>query len=381
MTKLTLQNLESLENQASAISTINENNTAIVAALEKTLSRDGTAPNTMTSNLDMNSYRILNLPYPTSNNEPVRKVDAEELILDVLNSNPDQFQGPVGPQGPAGPSGDVGPQGPQGIQGVQGVQGPTGATGPQGPTGPAGADGTGITLKGTLANTGLLPPSGNTLGDAYLISGNIWIWTGSAWTDGGTIQGPTGPTGATGATGPTGPKGDKGDTGDTGQGIATGGSTGQYLAKASGTNYDTTWSSFTKSTVGLGNVDNTTDLSKPISTATQAALDLKAPMTRSGNVQTGSTYTPALSDVGKILIFTNASGCTVTIPPNASVAYTGFVQIDCLRYTAGDVTFVAGSGVTILSDSGYLKIDGNYKGVTLLRVDTNTWILFGALKA
>ena len=381
MSKLTLQPIDSLENQSSAIATINENNSAIVEAMEKTLSRNGTSPNTMTANFDMNSYRVLNLPYPISNTEPVRKVDTEELILTVLNNNPDQFQGPTGPQGPVGPQGSVGPQGPQGIQGVQGVQGATGATGPQGPTGPAGADGTGITLKGTLANTGLLPPSGNTLGDAYLISGNIWIWTGSAWTDGGTIQGPTGPTGATGATGATGPKGDKGDTGSAGQGIATGGSTGQYLSKASGTDYDTTWSSFTKSTVGLGNADNTTDLNKPISTATQAALDLKAPMTRSANVQTGTTYTPVLSDVGKILLFTNASGCTVTIPPNASVAYTGFVQIDCLRYTAGDVTFVAGSGVTILSDSGYLKIDGNYKGVTLLRVDTNTWILFGALKA
>lgn len=31
-----------------------------------------------------------------------------------------------------------------------------------------------------------------------------------------------------------------------------------------------------KADVGLGNVDNTTDLSKPISTATQSALDLKA---------------------------------------------------------------------------------------------------------
>jgi hypothetical protein len=34
----------------------------------------------------------------------------------------------------------------------------------------------------------------------------------------------------------------------------------------------------TKSMVGLGNVDNTTDASKPISTATQTALDLKAPI-------------------------------------------------------------------------------------------------------
>jgi hypothetical protein len=36
--------------------------------------------------------------------------------------------------------------------------------------------------------------------------------------------------------------------------------------------------SVTKAQVGLGNVDNTSDLNKPISTATQAALDLKAPL-------------------------------------------------------------------------------------------------------
>lgn len=34
----------------------------------------------------------------------------------------------------------------------------------------------------------------------------------------------------------------------------------------------------TKSTVGLGNVDNTSDLNKPISTATQNALNAKAPL-------------------------------------------------------------------------------------------------------
>ena len=36
---------------------------------------------------------------------------------------------------------------------------------------------------------------------------------------------------------------------------------------------DSAVSSVTKTTIGLGNVDNTSDLNKPISTATQAALD------------------------------------------------------------------------------------------------------------
>lgn len=53
--------------------------------------------------------------------------------------------------------------------------------------------------------------------------------------------------GATGATGPTGPAGANGTNGTNGadgadgQGVATGGTTGQVLAKASNTDYDTTW--------------------------------------------------------------------------------------------------------------------------------------------
>ena len=39
---------------------------------------------------------------------------------------------------------------------------------------------------------------------------------------------------------------------------------------------DNTWQTIDKSTIGLGNVDNTSDANKPISTATQNALDLKA---------------------------------------------------------------------------------------------------------
>jgi hypothetical protein len=150
-----------------------------------------------------------------------------------------------------------------------------------------------------------------------------------------------------------------GTNGTNGQGVPVGGTTGQYLAKVDGTNYNTQWSTLdlsskqdvvvdvssteigylngvtssiqtqldakasssgltthgnlteahgatgavvgttntqtltnktltspaintptgiTKSDVGLANVDNTTDANKPISTLTQTALDLKAPL-------------------------------------------------------------------------------------------------------
>lgn len=100
---------------------------------------------------------------------------------------------------------------------------------------------------------------------------------GAAWLSDPTlpvlsIRGETGSTGATGATGLQGPTG---ATGATGPGVATGGTTGQLLRKLSGTNFDTGWITPDKTLVGLGNVDNTSDVNKPISTATQAALDAK----------------------------------------------------------------------------------------------------------
>lgn len=82
-----------------------------------------------------------------------------------------------------------------------GATGPLGPTGPIGPTGPVGAA---ITIIGSLANVGLLPGSGTT-GDAYVISGDLWVWDGSAWVDVGPVEGATGATGPTGIQGATGP--------------------------------------------------------------------------------------------------------------------------------------------------------------------------------
>jgi hypothetical protein len=62
-----------------------------------------------------------------------------------------------------------------------------------------------------------------------------------------------------------------------------------------------TVSGVTKSMVGLGNVDNTTDANKPVSTSTQTALDLKAPLA-------SPTFTGSVSfDTGVALIFEGAT--------------------------------------------------------------------------
>lgn len=61
MTKLSLADIDNITGAESiAIATINSNSDAISAAFDNTLSRDGTSPNTMGADLDMNSNKILN---------------------------------------------------------------------------------------------------------------------------------------------------------------------------------------------------------------------------------------------------------------------------------------------------------------------------------
>lgn len=80
MAKLTLAPLASLTNQTSAMATINNNSDLIEAAIENTISRDGTSPNTMGASLDMNSNRIINLPPPINDSEPARYVDLLQIV-------------------------------------------------------------------------------------------------------------------------------------------------------------------------------------------------------------------------------------------------------------------------------------------------------------
>ncbi|MFM7982583.1 MAG: hypothetical protein ACKPKO_25000, partial [Candidatus Fonsibacter sp.] len=55
-----------------------------------------------------------------------------------------------------------------------------------------------------------------------------------------------------------------------------------------------------KSMVGLGNVDNTADASKPVSSATQSALDLKAPLASIVFTGTVTGITKAMVGLGNV---------------------------------------------------------------------------------
>lgn len=84
--KLTLSTIGS---RYASVAALNANFSAIATAMENTLSRDGTSPNALSANLDMNSNRILNLPAPTSNNEPVTRAYLETLDSNAYDASVD----------------------------------------------------------------------------------------------------------------------------------------------------------------------------------------------------------------------------------------------------------------------------------------------------
>lgn len=140
--------------------------------------------------------------------------------------------GVTGPQGEPGAAGDTGPAGPTGSQGPLGETGATGSIGATGPQGVPGNDG----AAGAAGAAGA--PGPNTVTTATTT--NI---TGLLQGNGSVVS------------------------------AATGGT--DYLAPAGN---GSALTGLSKSQVGLANVDNTADTAKPVSTAQQTALDLKAPL-------------------------------------------------------------------------------------------------------
>jgi len=95
MSKITLTNLVNLQNETTAVNAINANNAVITAAMDNTLSRDGTAPNPMSSNLDMNGNQILNLPAPSTINSAARLQDVAAGVPITVNNTPGGTSGQI----------------------------------------------------------------------------------------------------------------------------------------------------------------------------------------------------------------------------------------------------------------------------------------------
>jgi hypothetical protein len=98
------------------------------------------------------------------------------------------------------------------------------------------------------------------------------------------------------------------------------------------------------------------------------------------NAQTGTSYTLALADNGKIVTLSNASAITLTVPTNGTVALPVGAQIALAQFGVGQVTVAGAGGVTVNSTPG-LKLRTQYSGAALTQISANNWLLTGDLSA
>jgi hypothetical protein len=130
-------------------------------------------------------------------------------------------------------------------------------------------------------------------------------------------------------------------------GVPPGGTTDQVLVKTSATDYAVAWAA-------------------------------RAPIRRTLNAQTGTTYTPVVADENTMVTLSNAAAITVTLPQNSTAAFPVGAEVDFLWLGVGQPTFAAGSGATVNGTPG-LKLRARYSAATLKKVATNDWLALGDL--
>lgn len=104
------------------------------------------------------------------------------------------------------------------------------------------------------------------------------------------------------------------------------------------------------------------------SVASQASIETKT-----------ADYTLQLTDSGKTILMNSSSANNLTIPLNSSAAFGIGESIHIVQYGLGQTTIVATTGVILNSRQSHRDIDGQYGKVTLTKVASDTWLLYGDL--
>jgi hypothetical protein len=159
----------------------------------------------------------------------------------------------------------------------------------------------------------------------------------------------------------------------------------------------------TPADVQLGNVNNTADIAKPVSTAQAAALAAKitrptggvagqylgndgaggqgwmtvpsSPLPTPRNVTTSTTLT--LADAENVVQNSGSTGITVTVPTNATTAFPLESNILIRMLGTGTVTLTGAAGVTLRSPAG-LRLTTQYAQATVTKIGADLWLVGGA---
>lgn len=84
-----------------------------------------------------------------------------------------------------------------------------------------------------------------------------------------------------------------------------------------------------------------------------------------------------LTDLYKLIKTNNSSANDLRIPTNTSVPFPIGSQIIIVQYGTGQTTIAPTGGVTMRSSGGKTKIAAQYGMATLIKIDTDEWVLAG----
>lgn len=134
--------------------------------------------------------------------------------------------------------------------------------------------------------------------------------------------------------------------------------------------------------IGTSKIAASVTLTTPnIGAATGSSLSLTGNIVfHTGTTAATSSYTLLLSDDSKIVEIASATAVNLTVPLNSSVAFPIGTAITILQTGAGQITVVPVSGVTVNATPG-LKIRTQWSAASLIKRNTDTWVLVGDLAA
>jgi len=119
----------------------------------------------------------------------------------------------------------------------------------------------------------------------------------------------------------------------------------------------------------------------PADVLTAANMNILANSLVAVAAQTGTAYTIGTADVGKLVTLSNVAAQTITIPANSSVAFAIGDQVNFMNLSTGTATFSPGGTAVIRSAGAKLKLADQYAVCTVLKIDTDAWVMLGNVKA
>lgn len=151
------------------------------------------------------------------------------------------------------------------------------------------------------------------------------------------------------------------------------------IARLESPTFTGTVSGITKSHVGLGNVDNTSDANKPVSSLTQAELNKKTnDLYTYVSVSATSRTASSSQDKYNMISFTSNTAVILTLP-NATTDSGWDIgsSFEIRQMGDGQITVQAESPAVLYATEQQVKTRVKYSSILIEKVAENTWILAG----